>query len=610
MYNKYEVKTYPECLQNELSDFEQDKKSILITHNNNVNNMSEQEKYLKNTFQPKFVFTNQNDNISFYQSTSKNSYRPSFNNNTISNSKNCLKNKKYEKNKKHTPTTQDYVYAEEKFSYNYSNSNTTFDTKNSNQSSQKNINIKEKRINLNEQYNKKKERDKKPQRTIKSCRKNNNQYNVQKSDNFNMLSFRPPEYDSDININKEKPKIIQIYKKQGVEEIFFPSKRTHSPDPQGKSSLNKKKNDRYQTNSLRHQSFFGSFNSLKHSIQTKSSSRIKINQLKDFNIDKLIEIGDKYVNMCKPILPLGKIMNDNIIYFGNRIKLNKSKIPINTNKSYNNNLHNEIKNIQNNSKFSKRYINPNVISGEIKQANYYIDNKDKSNRRVTKKIVCKKIMNNDDLGDEINVKKSLVFNNEENEYNDNKIKNDKINNTNAKIRKKQLKKSIKEIQRQKSCEKKIENQNRVEIIPENKIIKKKSNLNPKPNKNYFIERNNENNKLNINALNKTTSNNNKKIKTDISEPILYTDDEKFLRRNLKDQINKKNISLNKDILSDNQKYKNNKCLTKVLYKDKKTKNYYGYDDRQNLEETINNHVYYESVHSKKKNNNKSFENNI
>ena len=69
MYNKYEVKTYPECLQNELSDFEQDKKSILITHSNNVNNMSEQEKYLKNSFQPKFVFTNQNDNISFYQST-------------------------------------------------------------------------------------------------------------------------------------------------------------------------------------------------------------------------------------------------------------------------------------------------------------------------------------------------------------------------------------------------------------------------------------------------------------------------------------------------------------------------------------------------------------
>ena len=39
----------------------------------------------------------------------------------------------------------------------------------------------------------------------------------------------------------------------------------------------------------------------------------------------------------------------------------------------------------------------------------------------------------------------------------------------------------------------------------------------------------------------------------------------------------------------------------------KKKNYYGYDERHNLEDTINNHAYFESVHSKKKLSNRSFD---
>ena len=56
------------------------------------------------------------------------------------------------------------------------------------------------------------------------------------------------------------------------------------------------------------------------------------------------------------------------------------------------------------------------------------------------------------------------------------------------------------------------------------------------------------------------------------------------------------IGDNKKILIDingdrtNNKYKNN---------DKQKNRYYGYDDRHNLEDTINNHTYYESLHSKK-----------
>ena len=81
MFNKYEVKTYPECIQNEISDLELDNKNIPINNSITVNNNLIQDKYINNTFQPKVVFTKQNDNISFYQSSSKDSHRPIDNNN-------------------------------------------------------------------------------------------------------------------------------------------------------------------------------------------------------------------------------------------------------------------------------------------------------------------------------------------------------------------------------------------------------------------------------------------------------------------------------------------------------------------------------------------------
>ena len=304
MFNKYEVKTYPECIQNEISDLEQDNKDIPINNSINVNNNLNQNKYIKNTFQPKVIFTKQNDNISFYQSSSKDSYRPIGNNYKKSNPKTINKNKNLINRQQYDSAVN--TYGEEKFSYNYTNTNTTYETKNSSQNSKKDFNLKEKRVNLNEHFNQMQSKTHKPKRTIKSCKKN--QFNVEKSDNFNVLSYRPKEYESDINANRDTSKIIRIYKKQEVDEIFYPSKRTQSPLPKVQTSLSKEKTEKYQTNSLRHQSFFGSFNSLKHSKQAKSTSRININQLEDFNIDKLIEIGDKYANLCEPVLPLGKII--------------------------------------------------------------------------------------------------------------------------------------------------------------------------------------------------------------------------------------------------------------------------------------------------------------
>jgi hypothetical protein len=152
--------------------------------------------------------------------------------------------------------------------------------------------------------------------------------------------------------------------------MFFPSKRTHSP------SILKKRNkikEKYLAQTLKNQKFFGSFNNnnSKEGKMVKSSSKTKINQLNDFNIDKLKEIGDKYANLYKPVLPLEKNMN-NILHI-NKIKKNKFQVPINT---YNN--------VFNYSKYSKRTYNPNLDENK-ENIPVYINDK-----RVAKKKFIKK----------------------------------------------------------------------------------------------------------------------------------------------------------------------------------------------------------------------------
>ena len=606
MFNKYEVKTYPECIQNEISEIEQDNTNIPINKSITVDNNVIKDKYIKNTFQPKVVFTKQNDNISYYQSSSKDFSGPIDNNNKKSNPKIINKNKNLI-NRQQYDTSPIYTYGEEKFSYNYTNTNTTYDTKNSSQNSKKDLNLKEKRVNLNENFNKKQNKTHKPKRTIKSCK--NNQFNVEKSDNFNVLSYRPIEYESDINSNQDNSKIIQIYKKQDVDEIFFPSKRIQSPIPKVQKSISKEKTEKYQTNSLKYQSFFGSFSSLKHSKQAKSTSRINVNQLEDFNIDKLIEIGDKYANLCVPVLPLGKRMNNNIIYFGNKIKNFRNKIPVNKNSNnYNYNCNNELKSDSECTKVNKKiFMNQNYACDETKVNYLNMNNLDKTkdSKRVTKKIISKKNMKNrdekpdnkDSNDEEIIIKKNLNFNTEVCEENDLVNKSGNMNNTNFKTRKKQIKKNIKEIKLQKSCDRK--NETSSHIVPKIKITKRKSNINNNNlNKNCGIEKiANEN--LEGSTLNNTL--NDKKIKSEKSEPILLTDEEANFKKNC-NLSNKLRISQNKAITNDIQKNKNSALIKGSINKGSKSKNYYGYEDKQNLEDTINNHSYFESVHSKKINN--------
>ena len=592
MFTKYEIKTYP------------DNPRKNSKNNNYINNEKDTEQITETTFQPKCIFTKQNNNISFYQSSSKNSFKNSKNKDKKSTA-NITPIMKTKKNIYTINTTQEKSEenAIQNFSYNYSGildntkkrknrtiknninnininitpNNNTFNFNNNNNSEYiDNNNSKPKRLNLKEhltQRNTKK-------RITKSCKK---QYNVQKRDDFNVLSYRQPEEDSDINalgiIPNKKNKIIKIYKKQEVDEIFLPSKRTHSPTITNKRT---EEVEKYQTHTLKYQNFFGSFNCNNPKKIKKSISKRKINQLNDFNIDKLIEIGDKYVNMQKPVLPLGKIMNNNILFFKNKIKKNKFQIPINT---YNNCF--------NFSKYSKRSFNTYIYDDKENIPNLINDK-----NRVTKKLISKNNLRNNSKknikdndfdenesqkkSEDNTVRKNLQFKNE-NEI-QNLKNNDYLNNSGTNvsviIKKRNLKNNSGFLRKQNSFDKNMKNNDFEEIIPKRKFQKITYNLS--------LNNNTNNNKNSNYILLKENKKNEKLLTYDISN---YRSS-----RNNKKKIEQNN---NRQILIDiNINKRNNKYINNGVNKNK-SKNYYGYDDRHNLEETINNHAYYESLYYKK-----------
>ena len=591
MFTKYEIKTYP------------DNPRINSKNNNYINNEKDTEQITETTFQPKCIFTKQNNNISFYQSSSKNSFKNSKNKDKKSNA-NITPIMKTKKNIYTINTTQEKSEenAIQNFSYNYSGildntkkrknrtiknninnininitpNNNTFNFNNNNSEYIDNNNSKPKRLNLKEHLSQRNTK----KRITKSCKK---QYNVQKRDDFNVLSYRQPEEDSDINalgiISNKKNKIIKIYKKQEVDEIFLPSKRTHSPTITNKRT---EEVEKYQTHTLKYQNFFGSFNCNNPKKIKKSISKRKINQLNDFNIDKLIEIGDKYVNMQKPVLPLGKIMNNNILFFKNKIKKNKFQIPINT---YNNCF--------NFSKYSKRSFNTYIDDDKENIPNLINDK-----NRVTKKIISKNNLRNNSKknikdndfdenesqkkSEDNTVRKNLQFKNENETQN---IKNnDYLNNSGTNvsviIKKRNLKNNSGFLRKQNSFDKNMKNNDFEEIIPKRKFQKITYNLS--------LNNNTNNNKNSNYILLKENKKNEKLLTYDISN---YRSS-----RNNKKKIEQNN---NRQILIDiNINKRNNKYINNGVNKNK-SKNYYGYDDRHNLEETINNHAYYESLYYKK-----------
>ena len=470
-------------------------------------------------------------------------------------------------------------FGEEKFSYNYTAINKEVKNKSSNKITKINNNANTQRINLNENIN---QRNKRQRALVKPHKR---QIDVNKSDNFKIMSYRPIEYDSDINynLNNNRPKLVQIYKKQGVDEICFPSKRTFSP-------LQK----RYQSSTLKYQSFFGSFNGTKNS---KSTSKIKVNQLNDFNIDKLIEIGDKYINLCKPILPLGETMNNNILNYKNRIK-NRIPKKNKTNYFY---INNEINQFDNKSNINQKVIYKD-LNNDIpinKSCNIF-----KENKRVTKKIVSKtNLKTPTNLNDE---NKDKDKDNQDKDYNNSIRKNLNMNTEikdikkrNVKIKKNSLKKY--------SIEKP-----HITNIDDNKPDDGRRNMmdNSQNQKVYLKKSNIVLNQKETNINNNIYNQYNRKIDNNVEYNTRY--DKQIRRKNIQvdDEINysnnnlynKKKVIQNKEFLiTDIKKY--NKNVSKVYYKDTKPKTYYGFDERHNLENTIDNHSYFESVHSKKVANN-------
>ena len=575
MFTKYEIKTYPE---QESSSIEKRKKYFKSKNNPTEENT---EQILETTFQPKCIFTKQNNNISFYQSSSfKNSKNKNKENDIIN--KNItpimkIKNKIYKIKKSDIiRNNNNNENTLQNFSYNYNNimTDTHRNKKKSIKNNINNININinphtnnfnfnernivqnKKRINLNENNSIIKRNKKK--RITKSCKR---ELNVQKRDDFNVLSYKQPEYDSDYNISQmNKNKIIHIYKKQGVDEIFFPSKRTHSPMIPGNR---KKEGEKYQTHILKYQSFFGSYNSNKPKKMIKSSSRKTINQLKDFNIDKLMEIGDKYTNMHKPILPLGKLMNNNILCFNlnrniNKPKKNRYKIPINT---YNN-CFNYSKHIKN--KTPNQNEDSNTYFEENKE-NIQINNIPKEKHRVTKKVIYKNTIKNQKnetkIYDEYTVRKYLNFRNETLKNSD--MKNTNYINSSVVIRRRNMK-----------------NENNKEFIKKQNSFDKNSTLNENDTQDDGIPKKKVQ-KIIPKEINK------KKEKEILITDVNNINSNRNIRKKLKIGDNRK-ILINIDV---NKRYNR--------YNTNKTKNYYGYDDRHKLEDTVNNHAYYESLHSKK-----------
>ena len=134
------------------------------------------------------------------------------------------------------------------------------------------------------------------------------------------------------------------------------------------------------------------------------------------------------------------------------------------------------------------------------------------------------------------------------------------------------------------------------------LPKKKMDISLNDNKNFSI-----NNSKNMNTVlrNKYSTMINKENKKNVafSKIILSEEDNK------KNVVQQKNITNKKVIINavnsgDNKSKGNfnnkNKSFKKMAIQKFKIKNYYGYDERHNLEGPINNHSYFVSVYSRKK----------
>jgi len=654
MFEKYQVNSYPENFLEDKPDIEIGKvKSILANKKTTYINPN---RYTCNSFQPENFCMMEYDNISGYQLDLKSSCRDSKYHDAKKNM--TERGNRYNDYKKSGSLPPQNYFEEIGFC---NSSRRGVIDKYLNNSK---INSLNKKINKDKLLNQTDEQIQK--RKIKSIQ---NKFNVQKRDNFNVLSYRPEE--DETNLNKLNGKIIQIFKKQDVGELFIPSNRTQSPLSSTHSS--EKKEEKllsYQNPALKFQSFFGTVGKPKHNkitSQAKSLSKIK---LEDYNIDKLIEIGDNYENKLSPILCFGKKLKN----IKNKMKLKNNKYNTNSNVIQNIQKNNEVNTIENSIK--NKIINENgeknglIISQtkEIEIGNNDIINEVNNNNEINNKVLSKKnIVYHGQIKRKRNIiKNAKTYNNyqvkeitnngncngnkNQINYKDikiNNIKKDLDNNinkngsTSSKIKKNKLQSRQKVIDQ--SIKNNKSNENQIHacqgITPQVYSQRKNIDLSININKYDYSFNNKNNNFHNVNnilernkSVNNTTINGIKNreniksiVQSELPEKILLTESQILRKKekpknnnNIKIDINglfaknKSSIKLTEGEQYGRKNAKNNnnnginnsnnssqiiKRVTKG--KDIRPKNYYGYDS-YNVEGCINNHSYYVSVHSRKK----------
>ena len=670
MYDKYVIRTYPEnCIQeNSESDSENELSNLPFKKATYVDD----NVYTDDNISPSLL-NKETNNTSYYPSNSKNG--------NISLQERNLKKTSLQKTA-NINYDSDMVNKQNRININYLNLNSNnkkniyYNKIKPEEESKENTfeqYYSNDRVDLNKYYNIKQTELHLPSRTLKRYKA---QYlDVEKSDNFKVLSYRPEDYDTDINRPKKNSKIIHIFKKQEASELFFPSKRALSPPSPPTSSKNSSKklqkkidnNNKYQsfyqTPTLKFQSFFGSFiqqKKPKNLVQAKSTSKSRVNQLNDFNIDKLIEIGDNKSKKLGNILSFGKkiksLKNRNKIrkrlIEKNNMKY-KARTEINTNdenptpiqrielnsKDYNLMRKTNINKVYHGQIKRKRNININQSLGTLANKNEQNNNinininnnnnsksyKQNQSLNKTNIVVKNRRVNTCNETNEKNIVKKKITKSNPKFQGSNffyQSQNNQVNTTPINSTRRSTNRNnnnmlnkispIKSAQHQKinidiNNSNKSNNNNQVVINNNNKIQNNNSKFH------YSIRNfnNTENKSSQNNYKNYSLNNQDNKIKKELSNKNMLTEikELEYNESNDNDLIeeNKASINIRKGAITDEEKIKktqrnNNtglKDVKKSYQKEFKNKRYYGYDDRHNLEGPINNHTTYVSKYTKK-----------
>lgn len=580
MSDKYKIKTYQEYINQEISESDSENnssyhpfKKSTYGENNNFNNINFNQN----------ILTKERYNFEFHQSEPKNRIK-----------KKKLKNEK--KNKRIIQKTVQISYDSDIL--NQINVSSSYNPYTNNKNLKNKILLMEqindnnnngKRINLNKYFDLKRSK----------IREYKTELNVEKNDNFNVLSYRPEEYESDYyNLKKN-------LRKQEASELFLPSKNknkraiSHMTYAYSTNDDNIKKNKNIE---FQKQNYYFNYKGPKKIFQARSTSKFKANQLNDFNIEKLIEIGDNKGNKWKSILSFGKKIQD----IRNNNKNRKKKLKIvydNTNRINPVNFEENEKYINtdqqgplNSDIENKKFLSMKkvVYHGQIKRKKNIETNRNQTTKNPKRKIEINNNMNKT----EQNIPK-----------NNQKINKDNTainNNISSRISKSMVKQNISSNKEQyndffyQSQNNNNNNQNAVNNHIFNKISPKKSGLNC--NKfHYSVKKfdNMENDLEKKKKFSHVLINEDKLIKKDISKNNLLTE-----KKDLNFSQNNAAIKDNKINMPQQQNVNINKTKDYKLAAKKETinKRYYGFDDRHNLEgNVINNHTYYESVYSKKSN---------